>query len=52
MVGEDTEIGAGAKTVENMGLGGVTVRLSGMAEAQTATGDNGQYRLPASGQAP
>ena len=27
-----------------------TVRLSGMAEAQTATGDNGQYRLPASGQ--
>ena len=26
-----------------MGLGGVTVRLSGMAEAQTATDNNGQY---------
>ena len=29
--------------MENTGLGGVTVRLSGMAEAQTATDNNGQY---------
>ena len=34
---------AGTVTVENMGLGGVTVRLSGMADAQTATDNNGQY---------
>ena len=33
----------GTVTVENMGLGGVTVRLSGMADAQTATDNNGQY---------
>ena len=33
----------GTVTVENMGLGGVTVRLSGMADAQTATDSNGQY---------
>ena len=38
--------------MENTGLGGVTVSLSGMAAAQTATDKNGQYRLPASGQAP
>ena len=29
--------------MENTGLGGVTVRLSGMAEAQTATDNSGQY---------
>ena len=34
---------AGTVTVENTGLGGVTVRLSGMADAQTATDNNGQY---------
>ena len=34
---------AGTVTVENMGLGGVTVRLSGMAEAQTATDNSGQF---------
>ena len=33
----------GTVTVENMGLGGVTVRLSGMAEAQTATDNSGQF---------
>ena len=33
----------GTVTVENMGLGGVTVRLSGMADAQTATDNSGQY---------
>ena len=33
----------GTVTVENTGLGGVTVRLSGMADAQTATDNNGQY---------
>ena len=33
----------GTVTVENMGLGGVTVRLSGMADSQTATDNNGQY---------
>ena len=33
----------GTVTVENTGLGGVTVRLSGMAEAQTATDNSGQY---------
>ena len=33
----------GTVTVENTGLGGVTVRLSGMADAQTATDSNGQY---------
>ena len=33
----------GTVTVENMGLGGVTVRLSGMADAQTATDNNGQF---------
>ena len=34
---------AGTVTVENTGLGGVTVRLSGMAEAQTATDNSGQF---------
>jgi hypothetical protein len=33
----------GTVTVENTGLGGVTVRLSGMSDAQTATDGNGQY---------
>ena len=33
----------GTVTVENMGLGGVTVRLSGMADSETATDDSGQY---------
>ena len=33
----------GTVTVENMGLGGVTVRLSGMADAQTATDNSGQF---------
>jgi len=33
----------GTVTVENMGLGGVTVRLSGMGEGQTTTDDSGQY---------
>ena len=33
----------GTVTVENMGLGGVTVRLSGMADGQTTTDDSGQY---------
>ena len=35
----------GTVTVENTGLGGVTVRLSGMADAQTATDNNGQYQF-------
>ena len=30
-------------TVENTGIGGITVRLSGMADSQTATDNNGQY---------
>ena len=34
---------AGTVTVENMGLGGVTVRISGMADSETATDDSGQY---------
>ena len=34
---------AGTVTVENTGLGGVTVVLSGMADATTATDMNGQY---------
>ncbi len=34
---------AGTVTVENMGLGGVTVRLSGMADSETATDDSGQF---------
>ena len=34
---------AGTVTVENMGLGGVTVRLSGMADGEKVTGDDGQY---------
>ena len=34
---------AGTVTVENMGLGGVTVRLSGMADGETTTDDTGQY---------
>ena len=34
---------AGTVTVENMGLGGVMVRLSGMADSETATDDAGQY---------
>ena len=33
----------GTVTVENMGLGGVTVRLSGMADGQTTTDGSGQY---------
>ncbi len=33
----------GTVTVENTGLGGVTVRLSGMADAQTATDNSGQF---------
>ncbi len=33
----------GTVTVENMGLRGVTVRLSGMADSETATDDSGQY---------
>ena len=33
----------GTVTVENMGLGGVTVRISGMADSETATDDSGQY---------
>ena len=33
----------GTVTVENMGLAGVTVRLSGMADSETATDDSGQY---------
>ncbi len=33
----------GTVTVEGAGLGGVTVRLSGMADAQTATDMSGQY---------
>ncbi len=33
----------GTVTVENMGLGGVTVRLSGMADAETATDNSGQF---------
>ena len=33
----------GTVTVENMGLGSVTVRLSGMADSETATDDAGQY---------
>ena len=33
----------GTVTVENMGLGGVTVMLSGMADGQTTTDDSGQY---------
>ncbi len=33
----------GTVTVENMGLGGVMVRLSGMADGQTTTDDTGQY---------
>ncbi|MCY4399346.1 MAG: carboxypeptidase-like regulatory domain-containing protein, partial [Gemmatimonadetes bacterium] len=33
----------GTVTVENTGLGGVTVKLSGMADSQTATDNNGQY---------
>ncbi|MDE2664385.1 MAG: carboxypeptidase regulatory-like domain-containing protein [Gemmatimonadota bacterium] len=33
----------GTVTVENMGLGGVTVSLSGMADGQTTTDDSGQY---------
>ncbi len=33
----------GTVTVENMGLGGVTVMLSGMADAQTATDNSGQF---------
>ena len=33
----------GTVTVENTGIGGITVRLSGMADAQTATDNNGQY---------
>ena len=33
----------GTVTVENMGLGGVTVVLSGMSDATTATDMNGQY---------
>ena len=34
---------AGTVTVENMGLAGVTVRLSGMAEGQFVTESDGQY---------
>ena len=33
----------GTVTVENMGLGGVTVSLSGMADSQTATDNSGQF---------
>ncbi len=33
----------GTVTVENMGLGGVVVRLGGMSDAQDVTDDNGQY---------
>ena len=33
----------GTVTVENMGLGGVTVMLSGMADGQTTTDDSGQF---------
>ena len=33
----------GSVTVENMGLGGVTVALSGVSSASTVTDDNGQY---------
>ena len=33
----------GTVTVENMGLGGVTVKLSGMADSETTTDDSGQY---------
>ena len=33
----------GSVTVEGVGLGGVTVRLSGMADSQTATDMSGQY---------
>ncbi len=33
----------GTVTVENMGLGGVTVALSGVSSATTVTDDNGQY---------
>ncbi len=33
----------GTVTVENMGLSGVTVRLSGMADSETATDGSGQY---------
>ena len=33
----------GTVTVEGVGLGGVTVRLSGMADSQTATDMSGQY---------
>ncbi len=33
----------GVVTVENMGLSGVTVRLSGMADSETTTDDSGQY---------
>ena len=33
----------GTVTVENMGLGGVTVALSGMSTATATTDDNGQY---------
>ena len=34
---------AGTVTVENMGLGGVTVALSGLSSATATTDDNGQY---------
>ncbi|MDE2805437.1 MAG: carboxypeptidase regulatory-like domain-containing protein [Gemmatimonadota bacterium] len=33
----------GTVTVENMGLGGVAVRLSGAADSETMTDDSGQY---------
>ena len=33
----------GTVTVENMGLGGVTVRLSGMADSETTTDDKGGF---------
>ena len=33
----------GTVTVENMGLGGVTVQLSGVSSASAVTDDNGQY---------
>ena len=33
----------GTVTVENMGLGGVTVALSGISDASAVTDDNGQY---------
>ena len=35
----------GTVTVENMGLGGVTVRLSGMGDAQMTTDDSGGYKF-------